>query len=70
MGFRIMVFSIVGLAPALRPIKGAYEKLKTEGMTRIQSTGSSSIKTFEVCGLKKCMHIDREAEEEELKSGV
>ena len=52
MGFRIMIFSIFGLAP----IKGAYEKLKAEGMAGIQSTGSSLIKTFEVCGLKESMH--------------
>ncbi|KAL8784346.1 MAG: hypothetical protein Q9195_009078, partial [Heterodermia aff. obscurata] len=70
MGFRIMVFFIVGLAPALKLIKSAYEKLNTDGMTRIQITRSSSINTFEVCELKKCTHIGREAEEEELMSCV
>jgi len=70
MGFRIMIFSIAGLAPAFGAIKGAYERLKTEGVTGVQGTGVSPIKIFEVCGLKECMRVDEEAGGEEFKGGV
>ncbi|KAL6716087.1 hypothetical protein ACLMJK_005653 [Lecanora helva] len=70
MGFRIMIFSIAGLAPALGAIKGAYERLKAEGVTGVQGTGVSPIKIFEMCGLKECMRIDEEAGGEDFKGGV
>ena len=70
MGFRIMIFSFAGLAPAYGAIKGAYEKLKGEGVTGIQGSGISPIKIFEVCGLKECMRVDEEAGGEDFKGGV
>ncbi|KAL8985897.1 MAG: hypothetical protein Q9177_004315, partial [Variospora cf. flavescens] len=39
MGFRIMIFSFAGLAPAYMAIKAAYEKLLHHGITGIQGTG-------------------------------
>lgn len=70
MGFRIMIFSFAGLAPAFGAIKGAYERLKYEGVTGVQGSGVSPRSIFEVCGLGDCMRIDEEAGGEDFKGGV
>lgn len=70
MGFRIIIFSFAGLAPAYGAIKGAYEKLKTEGVTGIQGSGVTPRGIFDVCGLRDCMRIDEEAGGEDFKDGV
>ena len=70
MGFRIIIFSFAGLAPAYGAIKGAYEKLKTEGVTGIQGSGVTPRGIFEVCGLGDCMRVDEEAGGDDFKGGV
>lgn len=70
MGFRIIIFSFAGLAPAYGAIKGAYEKLKMEGVTGIQGTGVTPRGIFEVCGLGDCMRVDEEAGGDDFKGGV
>lgn len=70
MGFRIIIFSFAGLAPAYGAIKGAYEKLKGEGVTGIQGSGVTPRGIFEVCGLGDCMRVDEEAGGDEFLGGV
>lgn len=70
MGFRIIIFSFAGLAPAYLAIKGAYEKLKGEGVTGIQGSGVTPRGIFDVCGLGECMQIDEEAGGDDFKGGV
>lgn len=70
MGFRIMIFSFAGLAPAYGAIKGAYNKLKTEGVTGIQGSGVTPRGIFDVCGLSNCMRVDEEAGGDDFKDGV
>ncbi len=70
MGFRIIIFSLAGLSPAYGAIKGAYEKLKGEGVTGIQGNGVTPRLIFDVCGLGECMRIDEEAGGDEFKGGV
>ena len=70
MGFRIMIFSFAGISPAYGAIKGAYERLKGEGITGIQGSGVSPKSVFEVCGLGECMRVDEEAGGEDFKGGV
>ncbi|CAF9924105.1 MAG: hypothetical protein ALECFALPRED_002684 [Alectoria fallacina] len=70
MGFRIIIFSFAGLAPAYGAIKGAYDKLKREGVTGIQGSGITPKEIFDVCGLGECMRVDEEAGGEDFKGGV
>ena len=70
MGFRIIIFSFAGLAPAYLAIKAAYEKLKMEGVTGIQGSGVTPRGIFEVCGLGDCMRVDEEAGGDDFKGGV
>ena len=70
MGFRIMIFSFAGLAPAYGAIKTAYERLKREGVTGIQESGVTPKGIFEVCGLSECMRVDEEAGGDDFKGGV
>lgn len=67
MGFRIMIFSFAGLAPAYVAIKEAYEKLKTEGITGIQGSGIGPKTIFEVCGLQEAVEVDEAAGGEDYK---
>ena len=70
MGFRIIIFSLAGLSPAYGAIKGAYEKLKGEGVTGIQGNGVTPRLIFDLCGLGECMRIDEEAGGDDFKGGV
>lgn len=70
MGFRIIIFSFAGLAPAYGAIKATYEKLKEEGVTGIQGSGITPRGIFDVCGLRECMRIDEDAGGEDFKGGV
>lgn len=70
MGFRLMIFSFAGLAPAFGAIKGTYEKLKREGVTGLEGGGVSPRGIFEVCGLGDAMEVDREAGGEGFKDGI
>lgn len=70
MGFRIIIFSFAGLAPAYGAIKGAYEKLKAEGVTGIQGSGVTPRGIFDVCGLASCMKVDEESGGDDFKGGV
>ena len=70
MGFRIIIFSFAGLAPAYMAIKGAYDMLKREGVTGIQGSGVTPRGIFDVCGLGECMRIDEEAGGDDFKGGV
>ncbi|KAL9123839.1 MAG: hypothetical protein Q9217_006772 [Psora testacea] len=67
MGFRIMIFSFAGLAPAYMSIRGAYEKLRTQGVTGIEGSGIGPRKLFEVCGLSEAVKVDEEAGGEDYK---
>ncbi|CAD6590470.1 MAG: hypothetical protein ASARMPREDX12_004383 [Alectoria sarmentosa] len=70
MGFRIIIFSFAGLAPAYVAIKQTYEKLRAEGVTGIQGNGITPRGIFDVCGLSDCMRIDEEAGGDDFKDGV
>ena len=70
MGFRIIIFSFAGLAPAYMAIKAAYDMLKREGVTGIQGSGVTPRGIFDVCGLGECMRIDEEAGGDDFKGGV
>ncbi|KAL8649337.1 MAG: hypothetical protein Q9210_004459 [Variospora velana] len=61
MGFRIMIFSFAGLAPAYVAIKGAYEKLRHQGITGIQGSGVGPKVLFNVCGLQEAVAVDENA---------
>ena len=67
MGFRIMIFSFAGLAPAYMAMKGAYEKLRHEGITGIQGTGVGPKVLFDVCGLQDAVAVDSNAGGEDYK---
>lgn len=67
MGFRIMIFSFAGLAPAYMAIKEAYEKLRTQGITGIQGSGIGPKVLFDVCGLKDAVSVDANAGGEDYK---
>ncbi|KAL8890735.1 MAG: hypothetical protein Q9192_005835 [Flavoplaca navasiana] len=68
MGFRIMIFSFAGLAPAYMAMKAAYAKLKNDGITGIQGTGVGPKVLFDVCGLQEAVHVDEQAGGEDYKS--
>ncbi|KAI9716725.1 MAG: hypothetical protein M1828_007587 [Chrysothrix sp. TS-e1954] len=70
MGFRIMIFSFAAVFPAYLAIKGAYEKLRDEGVTGNQGSGVNPIKLFEVCGLRHAIEIDTAAGGEDFMSGI
>ena len=67
MGFRIMIFSFAGLAPAYLGMREAYEKLKGEGVTGIQGSGVGPKLLFDVCGLKEAVEVDERSGGESLK---
>lgn len=67
MGFRIMIFSFAGLAPAYMAMKGAYEKLKHQGITGIQGSGVGPKVLFDVCGLQQAVEVDKKAGGEDYK---
>ncbi|KAI4166777.1 MAG: hypothetical protein LQ343_007759 [Gyalolechia ehrenbergii] len=68
MGFRIMIFSFAGLAPAYMAMKAAYEKLRNTGVTGIQGTGVGPRVLFDVCGLREAVQVDENAGGEDYKS--
>ena len=68
MGFRIMIFSFAGLAPAYMAMRTAYAKLKHDGITGIQGTGVGPKVLFDVCGLQEAVHVDEQAGGEDYKS--
>ncbi|KAL9002115.1 MAG: hypothetical protein Q9188_004936 [Gyalolechia gomerana] len=68
MGFRIMIFSFAGLAPAYMAMKAAYEKLRDTGVTGIQGTGVGPGVLFDVCGLREAVQVDENAGGEDYKS--
>ena len=70
MGFRIMIFSFGALVPAYLAIKGAFERLKNEGVTGVHETGISPRSIFDVCGLEEAMAADENAGGEGFKGGV
>lgn len=67
MGFRIMIFSFAGLAPAYVAITAAYEKLRHHGITGIQGTGIGPKVLFDCCGLKEAVAVDENAGGEDYK---
>ncbi|KAI4197309.1 MAG: hypothetical protein LQ348_002184 [Seirophora lacunosa] len=67
MGFRIMIFSFAGLAPAYVAITAAYEKLRHQGITGIQGTGIGPKVLFDCCGLKEAVAVDENAGGEDYK---
>ncbi|MCJ1225197.1 hypothetical protein MMC12_001846 [Toensbergia leucococca] len=55
MGFRVVIFSFAGLAPAYKAILETFELLKVRGVT---GSGISPKTIFEVCGLAESMVVD------------
>ena len=55
MGYRLMIFSFAGIAPAYMAILETFTRLKEQGVTG-SIVGPKKI--FEVCGLKEEMRID------------
>ena len=55
MGYRVMIFSFAGIAPAYMAIMETFTKLKDQGVTG-SIVGPKTI--FEVCGLHEEMRID------------
>ena len=70
MGFRIIIFSFGALVPAYLAIKGAFERLKDEGVTGVHETEISPRSIFDVCGLEEAMEVDEVAGGEDFKGGV
>ncbi|KAI4271567.1 MAG: hypothetical protein L6R38_006838 [Xanthoria sp. 2 TBL-2021] len=70
MGFRIMIFSFAGLAPAYMAMKAAYEKLRYEGITGIQGSGVGPRVLFDVCGLQDAVEVDANAGGEDYKGMI
>ena len=60
MGYRIMIFSFASLAPAYKMIRATLERLKTEGVTGIDSDLTPK-KLFEICGMQEDVEIDAAA---------
>lgn len=67
MGYRLMIFSFAGLAPAYMAILETFTKLKEQGVTG-SMVGPKKI--FEVCGLDEEMRIDAAAGGSEFAKGV
>lgn len=69
MGFKIIIFPFVALAPAYTAIKAAMEKLKKEGIT---GTGKDFTpqSLFRVCGVEESMAIDAAAGGESFAAGI
>ena len=67
MGFRVMIFSFAGLAPAYTAIKNTFELLKFEGITGATVTPKH---IFQVCGLNESMLIDDAAGGTTFAKGV
>lgn len=57
MGFRVIIFSFVGLAPAYMFIQNTFEWLKAEGVTGTASNVTPKL-IIQVCGLNQLMLID------------
>ncbi|KAK3044416.1 hypothetical protein LTS18_001347, partial [Coniosporium uncinatum] len=58
MGFRIMIFSFAGLAPAMKAIRETFQKIKDNGITGIEA-GQSPKSIFKICGLDEAMEWDK-----------
>jgi len=57
MGYRIMIFSFAGVAPATKAIRETFQKLKDDGVTGIEE-GQSPKSIFKICGLDAAMAWD------------
>ncbi|RDW80279.1 carboxyvinyl-carboxyphosphonate phosphorylmutase [Coleophoma cylindrospora] len=69
MGYRVMIFSFAGLAPAYTAIKATFEWLKAEGVTGTASDVTPKT-IFRVCGLEEAMEIDKVAGGSAFSKGV
>lgn len=67
MGYRLMIFSFAGIAPAYMAIMDTFTKLKEHGVTG-SMVGPKKI--FEVCGLEEEIRIDGAAGSSMLAKGV
>ena len=67
MGYRLMIFSFAGIAPAYMAILETFKKLKEQGVTG-SMVGPKKI--FEVCGLAEEMRIDETAGGSAFAKGV
>ena len=65
-GFRIMIFPLVSLAPAYTAIKASLEKVKREGLTGIPKDLTPK-RIFDVCGMQESIEIDSSARESSAK---
>lgn len=69
MGFRIMIFPFVALAPAYTAIKQGMKKLKTEGVMGAEKELIPR-ELFEVCGLEASMKLDPKAGGKAFEKGI
>ena len=67
MGYRLMVFSFAGIAPAYMAILETFTKLKEQGVT---GSMVAPKKLFEICGLEEEMRIDEAAGGSAFAKGV
>lgn len=67
MGYRAMVFSFAGIAPAYTAIKATFERIMNAGVTGSDVTPK---KIFQVCGLSESMAIDEAAGGTAFAKGV
>jgi methylisocitrate lyase len=58
MGYRVIIFSFAGLAPAYTAIKNTFERLKEYGVTGSDITPKT---IFQCCGLQESILIDEQA---------
>ena len=60
MGFKIVIYPSVGLRGAISGMKTSYETLKSSG-TQKDASHSNPKAAFMLCGLEKCIEIDKQA---------
>ncbi len=69
MGFRIIIFPLAGISPALKAITATYTKLKKEGVTGAEAEMTPK-QLFTVCGLQDSLDIDAAAGGSAYTNGV
>lgn len=67
MGYRVMIFSFAGIAPAYTAIMNTFTNLKNHGVTGSTVTPKQ---IFQVCGLEEEMRIDEAAGGKAFAKGV
>ncbi len=61
LGFRIIIFPGLSLAPVMLGVQAELEHLKTKGFVSPTSSGQGVKGLFNLCGLQECIDIDKSA---------